>query len=273
MDNRRANYLSTSSHPACQRLTRWSQNEEAHIAQTVKSALPDCRDVIVVDGGSTDATVRRARKAGARVVASAKGRARQMNAGAGTARGDVLLFLHADTTLPPGFGAMIRQRLQPCAAGAQQAAPLWGAFCSIQAAGLQPLAARLLRAGVELRTRLLHRPYGDQGIFVEAATFRSVGGYRSELHLLEDVDLVARLRRRAGPPALLPAALSTSGRRWLALGLLRTTLVNQAVLLGSALGVDARTLADWYEATGRTGGKCDGAACAAVAAGAPRVRR
>ena len=67
-----------------------------------RSALPDCRDVIVVDGGSTDATVRRARKAGARVVASAKGRARQMNAGAGTAKGDVLLFLHADTTLPAG---------------------------------------------------------------------------------------------------------------------------------------------------------------------------
>ena len=121
----------------------------------------------------------------------------------------------------------------------------WGAFESIAVDGPQ-LTAWLLRHAVALRTRLRHLPYGDQAIFVRRTTFNDkVGGYW-EQPLLEDVDLVQRLRRSCGPPALLSRPLATSGRRWQQLGLLRTTLVNQAILLGWRLGVPVPMLAACY---------------------------
>jgi hypothetical protein len=110
----------------------------------------------------------------------------------------------------------------------------------------------LLRTAVSLRTRLLHRPYGDQALFVRRAPFEAAGGF-AELPLLEDVDLVRRLKAACGPPAIVPRAVRTSGRRWRRLGLAQTTLVNQAILAGHALGVDVHTLAGWYERAGGRG--------------------
>ena len=179
-------------------------------------------------------------------------------------------------TRPPpstdcSYHDLLWSELHPAAAsgsgrggGAPPPAPgLWGCFATIHPTGLAALPRALLSAGVALRTRLLHRPYGDQGIFVSAAAFRALGGYH-ELPLLEDVELCSRLRGAAGAPRIVPAAIATSGRRWRALGLLRTTLINQAILLGYALGVDVAVLADWYRA-GAPGGAKPAALLAAKA--------
>ena len=143
----------------------------------------------MAEGGSTDGTARRARQLGARVVAVERGRGRQLNAGAARARGDVLLFLHADCTLPAGYEQQVCSSLQLPAPGSrrqqqheqqqqqheqQQQQPRrpprnaprqWGCFESIAIDG-PPLTAWVLRHAVALRTRLLHQPYGDQGVFV-----------------------------------------------------------------------------------------------------------
>eukprot|EP00887_Chlorella_sp_A99_P006298 scaffold3.g6298.t1 len=165
-----------------------------------------------------------------------------MNAGAEKAKGDVLVFLHADSQLPDGYADLINAALQQHERWRRPAE--WGAFESITI-GEPPLAAWVLRHAVALRTRLLGVPYGDQAIFVRSGVFRELGGYQN-WPLLEDLDLVRRLRAQSGAPALVPRPLATSGRRWQQLGLLRTTLTNQTILLGHALGVDVHTLAAWY---------------------------
>ncbi|GAB4822067.1 hypothetical protein N2152v2_009113 [Parachlorella kessleri] len=142
------------------------------------------------------------------------------------------------------YATEIEQTLQKYRHRHQQEAE-WGCFESIDIEG-PPLTAWLLKASVSLRTRLLCRPYGDQGLFVRRGTFQRMGGYK-EWPLLEDLDLVQRLSSTCGPPAIVPCPIRTSGRRWAKLGFARTTLVNQAVLLGHRLGVDVGILAKWYE--------------------------
>ncbi|MFZ5775116.1 MAG: TIGR04283 family arsenosugar biosynthesis glycosyltransferase [Thermodesulfobacteriota bacterium] len=218
-------------------------NEAARIGVTVAglAGLPGV-EVVVVDGGSSDATRALAQTAGARVIDSAAGRGIQQNAGARVARGRIVLFLHADTRLPEGFAGMAAQALA-------QPGVVAGAFrLGIAAPGL---ALRLVELTANLRARLL--PYGDQALFLAAETFRACGGFR-EIPLLEDVDLVFRLRG-LGRVVLLPAAVTTSARRWLRLGVMRTFMVNQLVLLGFFLGIGPGRLAGWY----RSGlGKGDG---------------
>jgi len=127
--------------------------------------------------------------------------------------------------------------------------PQWGCFRSIQI-DADPVTAWLVQHAVALRTCLLHRPYGDQALFMRRATFDKVGGFPSDWPLLEDLALVKKLNRSCGPPAILPADVHTSGRRWRALGLVQTTLINQVILAGHSLGVDVHTLAKFYERTG-----------------------
>ena len=116
----------------------------------------------------------------------------------------------------------------------------------------------LLRGAVALRTRLLHKPYGDQGVFVRRTALERVGGLR-EWPLMEDVALVDDLKAaRAGAPAVVRSALETSGRRWQRLGFWTNTLLNQSVMLMYALGVDAETLAEVYGAAGSGGGEESG---------------
>ena len=167
-------------------------------------------ELIVVDGGSHDGTPQRAAECADRVLASARGRARQMNTGAAVARGDVLLFLHADTTLPPRADALIDAAL---AGGAR-----WGRFDVRIAPG--PPALRVVAALMNLRSRLSGIATGDQAIFVERGLFEAVGGY-AELPLMEDIELSRRLRAFARPACLRPRA-TTSGRRWQRHGVWRT---------------------------------------------------
>jgi rSAM/selenodomain-associated transferase 2 len=238
------------------------QNEECNVGAAVRSALgassltpstsstsstsfdPPSIEVIVVDGHSHDGTVREARQAGATVLRASKpGRAGQMNQGANAAKGDVIMFLHADSTLPADY-----TRLVEASIGREK--HQWGSFRSIDIGIKNPLGSFLIKQGVALRTRLLHKPYGDQCIFVRRKTFTEVGGYK-DMPLLEDVDLVTRLSAHAGPPSIIERDLKTSGRRWQSLGILRTTMLNQYILLRHAMGADLNALAKLYSSGGQ----------------------
>lgn len=211
-------------------------NEAALIGAALQR-IPRTEDmeVIVVDGGSADGTVSLAEAAGARVIRAGSGRARQMNAGAAVARGEILLFLHADTRLPAGFAGQVRQTLSRpgVVAGAFRLrihSPRW--------------SLRLIEALANFRSHRLQMPYGDQALFLRRHHFRAATGF-ANLPIMEDFEFVRRLRRR-GRIALAPAAAVTSARRWERLGVLRTTLINQAMILAFLLGVAPARLARWY---------------------------
>jgi rSAM/selenodomain-associated transferase 2 len=180
-------------------------NEAAGIQAALQALAPwraQGHEVTVVDGGSHDGTPALAAAWADRVLRSAPGRARQMNAGAAVAQADVLLFLHADTQLPKQGDKALQTALD---AGA-----LWGRF-DVQIDGqsrLLPLVAALMN----LRSRWTGIGTGDQAIFVRAALFQQVGGY-AEQPLMEDIELCRRLRAIAAP-ACLRARVRTSGRRW-----------------------------------------------------------
>ncbi len=192
-------------------------------------------EMIIVDGGSQDQTVAIAKTAGVKIIQSPIGRAHQMNAGAAVATGDILLFLHADTRLPTGFDLTIRDTLsQPLA--------IAGAF-RLQIDRLD-WKLRVIEWGVNARSRYLQMPYGDQAIFLKTTTFQALGGFPS-LPIMEDFELVRQLKRQ-GRIAIAPTAVITSGRRWQKLGAVRTTLINQCVILAYLLGVSPDRIAQWY---------------------------
>ena len=218
-------------------------DEEASIARAIRS----CREagpceVIVVDGGSRDRTPEIAGAGADAVIAAPRGRAAQMNAGAAAARGEALLFLHADTLLPGGsVSAVLGALRDPAVVG--------GAF----RVRLAPSggAGRYVRAALWITGRMIgargtvSRSYsGDQAIFVRAETFRSVGGY-PEIPLMEDVELSRRMRR-AGRTVLLPLRVETSGRRWEAWGALRTVLFMWRIRIGYLLGRTPSRCAEAY---------------------------
>lgn len=190
-------------------------DEEAQLADTVASArAPGVGEIIVVDGGSGDATAHVASQHADLVLSAARGRAAQMNAGAAAARGDVLLFLHADTRLPPGFDAAVLDALADPATAS-------GRFD----VRLMP-STLLLRAVAELmnlRSRLSGIATGDQAIFVRRGVFEAIGGFEP-IPLMEDIALTRALKRR-GRIACLHARVETSSRRWLRDGPLRTILL------------------------------------------------
>jgi len=220
-------------------------NEEALIGAAIASATdPSCEEIIVVDGGSTDGTAHIARSTGAAVYQTPPSKAGQMNAGAALARGEILLFLHADTRLPPDYP----DRVKSCLAASGVAA---GAFrLGIDAAGAR---LRFIERVANLRAGLLQMPYGDQAVFMPAEKFGAAGGYPN-VAIMEDFELVRRLRR-LGRIALIPAAVLTSPRRWLHVGVLRTWMINQAVIIAYCMGVPPPRLARWYRRErGRTGG-------------------
>lgn len=193
-------------------------------------------EVLVVDGGSGDGTYELARSLGAGAGLSFRGRARQMNLGAALARGELLLFLHADTRLPTDWAGEVRRVL---------ARPGVALGCFRLALDQAGPGSALVERLVDLRTRLLGLPYGDQGLFLSAEGFARAGGY-AELPIMEDYELVKRLGRQ-GRVAQAGLKALTSGRRWRRLGLLRTTLLNQLIVLGYHLGVRPEVLRRWYQ--------------------------
>jgi rSAM/selenodomain-associated transferase 2/rSAM/selenodomain-associated transferase 1 len=171
-------------------------------------------EVIVVDGGSLDATVALATPHADRVCVAARGRALQMNAGAAMATGDVLLFLHADSRLPADGVATLLRELG-------RSGRRWGRF-DVAIAG-RALAFRCVEALMNLRSRATGIATGDQAIFVERALFREVGGYPDQ-PLMEDIEMSRRLKRAAGSPLCLRQRAVTSARRWERHGPWRTVI-------------------------------------------------
>jgi rSAM/selenodomain-associated transferase 2 len=213
-------------------------NEETSIAATLDALAPLRRcgaEVIVVDGGSSDETAARAASRADHVIASARGRATQMNAGAALARGDVLLFLHADTKLPPGADALLLGGLAKSGCG-------WGRF-DVTISGAHPLFP-VIAGAMNLRSRWTGIATGDQGIFVARELFERVRGY-PPIALMEDIALSALLRRH-GPPYCIRARATTSGRRWEKHGVFRTMLLMWRLRLAYALGADPTKLALRY---------------------------
>ncbi len=192
-------------------------------------------EVIVVDGGSDDATVERVEPHADRVLHAAPGRARQMNAGAAAATGEVLLFLHVDTALPAGGAAAIREAVEDRAA-------LWGRF-DVRLSGAHPLL-RVVERAMNVRSRLTGIATGDQALFVRREVFAASGGF-PEIALMEDVALSRRLKQLA-PPACLRQQVVTSSRRWDRNGLLRTVWLMWRLRLAYAFGADPGRLAQRY---------------------------
>jgi hypothetical protein len=209
-------------------------NEAENLAPVLE-AIPRGAEVVVVDGGSSDATVEIARRSGARVLVSEPGRARQMNRGARECAGDTLLFLHADAVLAPGAAdAMERALADPAVVGG---------FFRLRIESSR-LALRLAALGSNLRARALLLPYGDQGIFLRRSVFDQLGGF-PDVPFLEDVALI-RLVRGRGRLAPLDVTLVTGDRHWRALGVLPTTLLDWTAVGLYFAGVSPSTLAPSY---------------------------
>jgi len=209
-------------------------DEEAVVATAIQSAR-GAWEVIVVDGGSMDATVERARDAGARVVPGPRGRGLQLNVGAETASGDVLLFLHADTLLPADFHAKVCD-------GLARSHAVWGRFDVRFDAGGRLL--RLIAWLISKRSRLTRVATGDQAIFVRRDVFERLGGFRESL-LFEDIDLCRRLKR-TGRMVVPADPVVTSSRRWRADGAVRTSFLMWALKLAYLAGVPSERLARIY---------------------------
>jgi len=204
------------------------------IQATVKGLV---RAVIVADGGSGDGTVMLAEEVGAHVVSSPRGRGKQLAAGAEAAHSDWLLFLHADTALEPGWEAEAESFIERSGVARPRAAAFRFALDDFG------FSARMLEWLVGLRCFLFGLPYGDQGLLISRRHYRKIGGYRP-LPLMEDVDIVRRIRRRH--LVMLRSRAVTSAERFRKDGYARRSLRNLSILFLYALRVPAQVLAKLY---------------------------
>lgn len=192
-------------------------------------------EVLIGDGGSEDDTAAIARRHGVRCIAAERGRAVQMNAAAREARGDLLLFLHADSQLDAcGFERMTHIM--------QNGRYQGGAF-SLSIDSQTPALQTISRLAT-LRSRYLNLVYGDQGIFVRPEVFRALGGF-SPLPICEDLDFFLRLKKQ-GRTVILRETISTSARRWHAEGVVWTTSRNILIASLFLLGFPPARLSKWY---------------------------
>ncbi|MGB9366594.1 MAG: TIGR04283 family arsenosugar biosynthesis glycosyltransferase [Xanthobacteraceae bacterium] len=215
-------------------------NESSAIVPSLTALAPlraRGAEVIVVDGGSADDTAALAKPLSDFVITSARGRALQMNAGAAMAGGDVLLFLHADTRLPPEADALIHD-------GLARSPRAWGRF-DVTIEGSHPLLP-VVAAFMNARSRFTGIATGDQAMFMTRGAFAAVGGF-PEIALMEDITL-ARHLRRISAPLCLRARVATSGRRWERRGVVRTILLMWRLRLAYFFGAKPESLARRYDA-------------------------
>jgi rSAM/selenodomain-associated transferase 2 len=192
-------------------------------------------EVTVVDGGSRDATIQRARPRVDRVILAPRGRALQMNAGAEKASGNVLLFLHADTRLPADADHIVLS-------GLERSGRAWGRF-DVKIEGRSALL-RVVAWFMNIRSRLTGIATGDQAIFVRRAAFQAAGGFPA-IPLMEDIALCKRLKR-VSPPLCLRDCVTTSGRRWEKNGVVNTMVLMWRLRLAYFFGADPKKLAQQY---------------------------
>lgn len=217
-------------------------NEREDLPPTLDALMQwtDIHEIIIVDGGSTDGTrewlSRLLLPQNVRFMEAMRGRGNQINAGAKAASGDVCLFLHADTRLPADALTQITACLK-------EAKTEGGAFL-LRFREARPWTLRAIENGINFRTRLLNRATGDQAIFCRRSSFEKTGGY-PDWPVFEDVEFVTRLRR-AGRFAIIASHVTTSARRYIAWGVLRTTALMFALQAAYWCGVSPFRLQQWY---------------------------
>jgi len=220
-------------------------DEGGWIERTVRSALAGGAEVLVVDGGSRDATRERASAAGARVLFAERGRARQLAAGVEASRGEALVFLHADTLLPATWRPAVEAALcDPGVCG--------GAFAfrfEREPGRRLGLGLAFVEWGARLRVALFRWPYGDQGLFLRRSVLEAMGGV-PQVPIMEDLDLASAMRRY-GRIECLALPVQTSPRRYVRHGPLRTMLRNWVAAAAWAWGLDRARIAAWYDRTER----------------------
>ncbi len=201
--------------------------------QTLQALRPNC-ELIVADGGSTDASTALAAPLADKLIKSPRGRAKQMNAGAAQAQGDILLFLHADTALPDGAVDNISKAIED--------GWLWGRF-DVQFDNPKPIF-KLIAWMMNLRSRLSGIATGDQAIFVSRKAFEAVDGF-PDIALMEDISLSSRLKK-LGKPCCLRAKVTTSARRWQQHGVFKTIMLMWRLRLAYFFGANPADLAACY---------------------------
>ncbi len=190
------------------------------------------RELVIADGGSTDATLAIAEAVGALVIRTAPSRGGQLRAGAAAASGEWMMFLHADTVLPPGWPGIVAAHLE----GDDRPA-----FFSLRFDAPGP-TARAVAGWANLRARLFHLPYGDQGLLISRAEYDRLGGY-PDIPLMEDVAFARALGRRL---TALPLTVTTSAEKYLRDGWLRRGARNLSLLARFLCGADPNSLAQRY---------------------------
>ena len=213
-------------------------NESVLIDSTIKaSQAAGADEIIVCDGGSSDTTVSIAEGLGCRVIETELGRGRQLHAGAAAAKGDIFVFVHADSQLGPACLDQINACLPQLDPMAQ-----WGCFRQqIRLAGRR---YRWLESGNAWRASKRGYVYGDQALWIHRNLYEDVGGF-AEVPLMEDVLISETLRKRK-PPVLLPGPVSIPGRHWEKRGVIRTTIRNWSLFIRYRMGTPPAVLAKRY---------------------------
>ena len=194
-------------------------------------------EIIIVDGDPQGSTLKRISNINVKTISCPQGRARQMNCGAAQAAGDILIFLHADTRLP-------ENALKNISALLEDKEIVGGAFdLGIDS---ERFAFRIIEKMASWRSRLTRIPYGDQSIFIRTDYFRQLGGF-SDLPIMEDVELMQRIKQKKGEIKIIPERVSTSPRRWEKEGIIFCTLRNWLLVTLFLLGVKPEKLARFYK--------------------------
>lgn len=193
-------------------------------------------EIIVVDGDPEGKTMEIARRGGVKTAISNRGRGNQMNHGAILAVGNIFIFLHADTRLPSDALGLIDTAMQ-------EESYMAGAFDL--AIDSKKTIFRLIEKVASLRSRLTRIPYGDQAVFMRKAVFNELGGFRN-IPIMEDVEIMQRIKKRGGKIRIIDRRVRTSARRWEKGGVVYTTLRNWLLITLYLLGVKPEKLVQFY---------------------------